>query len=272
MEKNDTFKEEVVIGYSDVPLKKKQHPWRKLFYDRPGALLTVARRGVIFYNGQCQHLGPGDLALYDALPLHSFAGESDWTYYWFHLPRSFFDEYRDYPYNTEVAGVRVAHFEQLALSRIRLELQEAYLLSIQQPQHWEKLCELLLRVVLVRAFDCINNGHVAMPSPFQNAIRHLEFFDTGKTMEEIARACGMSRSVFFSRFQSEYGCTPIEYRDNLIISKAKTLLASTNLQIREISSRLHFQDHYYFSKYFFKRTGQTASAFRASHRREAVSI
>ena len=120
------FREKLIIGASFERQKAKRIPWRKDFIDRPGVLLTVSGTGEIFFEDAHQQLTAGDLVLYDPLPQHLFAGDPEWNFYWFHLPESILKEYRRTPYNTEVPGVRLAHFEKQAFCRIRLEVQEAY--------------------------------------------------------------------------------------------------------------------------------------------------
>ncbi len=260
------FREKLIIGASFERQKAKRIPWRKDFIDRPGVLLTVSGNGEIFFEDAHQKLTAGDLVLYDPLPQHLFAGDPEWNFYWFHLPESILKEYRRTPYNTEVPGVRLAHFEKQAFCRIRLEVQEAYLLALQQPQNWEKLTELLLRVILCRAFNCIDSGLRKMESPLNNALPLLTKFDSKLNTAELARRCGMSRALFFQEFRKQFGCPPKQYRNNLLITKAKGMLCSTDLQIQEIAEKLDFQDSFYFCRFFQAQTGQTPSVFRELHR------
>ncbi|WP_417169436.1 helix-turn-helix domain-containing protein [Victivallis sp.] len=266
------FRDGLLIGASDIPQKNKQIPWQKMCFDRPGILLTVGGEGEISFENHSRKLICGDLVLYDALPRHSFLGVPDWMFYWFHLPCKMFKSYQNLPYNTDVPGVRLAHFERQEFFRIRIEVQEAYLLALQQPPHWERLAELLLQIILVRAFDCIDSGRRNLPSSLSEAVRLLNNFDSEQNMVKLAKLCGMSRSMFFLHFRRQFGCTPMEYRNNLLISRAKKLLVSSPLQIQEIAGILHFKDCYYFSRFFRSQTGQTPSAYRNRHRRSAPEM
>lgn len=236
--------------------------WKKHIFDRPGALLTIRNSGKIAYRDNEQELRPGDLAIYDALPRHEFSGGNDWTYYWFHVPPEMLEEYRDTPYNTSVPGVRLASFEKLQLARIKVELQEAQSLFLLRPSHWEKLSALLMQVVIARGFKSITTGSISEKTPLDGALKLLEEDGGSRTVAGIASSCGMSRATFFRKFQAQYGCSPLEYRDNRIIAQAKVLLCSTSLQIKEIAFQLNFHDSYYFSKFFHSKTGLPPSEYR----------
>ena len=76
----------------------------------------------------------------------------------------------------------------------------------------------------------------------------------------------MSRALFFQEFRKQFGCPPKQYRNNLLITKAKGMLCSTDLQIQEIAEKLDFQDSFYFCRFFQAQTGQSPSVFRELHR------
>lgn len=72
---------------------------------------------------------------------------------------------------------------------------------------------------------------------------------------EIAQKCGISQSGFRSVFKKTYGISPIDYKINVRINKAKFLLQSTDMSVEEIADKLNFYDTAYFCKVFKKNTG-----------------
>ncbi|SFW45234.1 helix-turn-helix domain-containing protein [Cellulophaga fucicola] len=44
----------------------------------------------------------------------------------------------------------------------------------------------------------------------------------------------------------------------------KTLLKNTDKTVKEIASEMNFEDHFYFSKVFKRKTGQTPTEYRSS--------
>lgn len=94
------------------------------------------------------------------------------------------------------------------------------------------------------------------------AVRHLSRNLTSKvSIDELAELCYMSKSWFYELFQKEYGVTPMEYRDNLLIEKARALLRSEELSVTEIAEQLGFESVSYFSKFFRKYQGSSPSEY-----------
>lgn len=75
------------------------------------------------------------------------------------------------------------------------------------------------------------------------------------SMKTIARECLVSESGLRKIFKDNLGISPIQFRINEKISKAKYLLESTDMSIDEISAKLNFCDTTYFCKTFYKHVG-----------------
>ena len=94
------------------------------------------------------------------------------------------------------------------------------------------------------------------------AVRYLSRNLTSKvTIDELAELCYLSRSWFYELFQEEYGMTPMEYRDSLLMEKARALLRSEELSVTEIAEQLGFENVSYFSKFFRKYQGSSPSGY-----------
>ncbi len=74
--------------------------------------------------------------------------------------------------------------------------------------------------------------------------------DTDMSIKDISRICGVSECYFRRLFKEYSGESPMDFRQNHRIEKAKQLLLSDVLTIGEISHELHFSDIYHFSKTF----------------------
>jgi len=72
----------------------------------------------------------------------------------------------------------------------------------------------------------------------------------------------MGYSKFRKLFKSETGYSPHQYHLNLRICKAKELLQTTQLNIKEITYQTGFESEFYFSKLFRKKVGVSPSGFR----------
>lgn len=84
------------------------------------------------------------------------------------------------------------------------------------------------------------------------------------TLSDAARMVGMSASHFSRLFSREMGVSFVKYCNLLKIFKAKALLASTDMTIKEIASQLGFQSTAYFGRVFSTIEGKTPSQFRQS--------
>lgn len=85
--------------------------------------------------------------------------------------------------------------------------------------------------------------------------RELLADDRELPIKQIAKLCGVSESGLRSAFTAAYGCSPLQYRMQNKISRAKYLLESTDLSVYAIAETLHFYDEAYFCKMFRKYTG-----------------
>ncbi|PCJ61922.1 MAG: AraC family transcriptional regulator [Planctomycetota bacterium] len=82
-------------------------------------------------------------------------------------------------------------------------------------------------------------------------------------LEELSNEIGMGYEHFRRSFKKITGLSPYQYHLELKISRAKEMLWQTNLSIKLISSQLSFENQYYFSRIFKKKTGYTPSEYKA---------
>lgn len=80
-------------------------------------------------------------------------------------------------------------------------------------------------------------------------------------ISEIAKNCHISESGLRKQFKEATGVSPTEYRLNTKINRAKYLLESTAMSIKEISDELSFFDEAYFCNIFKNRVGMTPKQY-----------
>lgn len=81
-------------------------------------------------------------------------------------------------------------------------------------------------------------------------------------IKKYADVCGISESGFYTFFKEWAGESPIDYRNNIRITAAKSMLENSNLRISEIAYTVGFDDQYYFTRIFKKRIGMSPKEFR----------
>lgn len=97
------------------------------------------------------------------------------------------------------------------------------------------------------------------------AVDHMRM-NPSCTVSELAQHCKVSECTLFLKFRRHFGKTPVEFRHRILAEKAMALLATTDLSVEEISSRLGFSSSSYFRKVLKRETGKTPTQIRKKQR------
>ncbi len=87
-------------------------------------------------------------------------------------------------------------------------------------------------------------------------------YNADESVETYAKNSGYSKYHFIRLFKEATGQTPIEYRIQIRLENACSLLRSTSYSMHEISEAVGFTDPAYFSRLFKKRFGQSPQNYR----------
>ena len=88
------------------------------------------------------------------------------------------------------------------------------------------------------------------------------YLSPDKNADDMAKACGVSRSSFFLRFKESFGMSPGQYREQLKMTQARELLLKENKTVSEIAAELNYSSVFYFSNRFRKFFGMSPSEYR----------
>ena len=105
-----------------------------------------------------------------------------------------------------------------------------------------------------------NQSHVDMISRARLRIR--EALESVLTIQQVAEEMGVSYSNFRKLFKEYTGLSPATYQQDLRLQRAKELLSTTDLSIKEIAYKLNFESPDYFSAKFKAKTGRRPSELR----------
>ena len=86
------------------------------------------------------------------------------------------------------------------------------------------------------------------------------------SIEEMARRLGVSTTWFDKLYRAQYGLSPKQDVLRARIERAKGLLTFTEGSLREIAQLTGFQNEYYFSRAFRRRTGMAPGEYRRSRK------
>ena len=104
------------------------------------------------------------------------------------------------------------------------------------------------------------SGYSDMINKAQMLIR--DGVETKITVQEIATELGSSYSNFRKLFKEYTDTSPALYQQTLKLQRAKELLSSTEMSIKEIAYRLNFDSPDYFSSKFKMKVGCKPSEYR----------
>jgi AraC-like DNA-binding protein len=93
-------------------------------------------------------------------------------------------------------------------------------------------------------------------------LRIREGVEEPLTIQQLAEDFGISYSTFRKLFKEYTGISPALYQQDLRLQRAKELLTSTDLSVKEIAYRLNFETPDYFSSRFKIKTGRKPSELR----------
>jgi AraC-like DNA-binding protein len=105
-----------------------------------------------------------------------------------------------------------------------------------------------------------NHGHLEEIQKACLVIR--ENLENDLSIQEIAEQFGLSYSNFRKLFKAYTKVSPSTYQQNLRLQRAKELLTSTKLSIKEIAYKLNFESPDYFSAKFKAKIGVKPSDLR----------
>ena len=124
-----------------------------------------------------------------------------------------------------------------------------------------------LVVMLSKYYVAKNAAEANIPQRMGMLISFFEkHYATPINVEKMGEIVCMSRPALFRHFRRVFQTSPIDFLNNLRLSKAGELLHHSDLSILEIAQRTGFPDSNYFSRIFRKVMNTSPSEFRVAGR------
>lgn len=121
---------------------------------------------------------------------------------------------------------------------------------------------LLLRIIQTQNLVAINDT-ATRDHRFTPALHYIREHLTQKiSIDALAKASCMSKSVFFQAFKEQFGIPPLEYVLRERIQQAKRIMADSALSITDVCYQAGFNNPNYFIKLFKRLEGVTPKAYR----------
>ena len=115
---------------------------------------------------------------------------------------------------------------------------------------------------LERNIELMSRSQIHVDMINRARLRIREQLESSLTIQQVAEELGVSYSNFRKLFKEHTGFSPAVYQQDLRLQRAKELLSTTDLSIKEIAYRLNFESPDYFSSKFKAKTGRRPSELR----------
>lgn len=231
-------------------------------------IVCIAGSGSIECNGHSQELNSGQALILPKGLAHTYRSShtKPWTIYWVHLDGHLAEQFTsmlltkddselifDIPNLTEV----ISEFEQLLACRhVTYQFNNFVLAS-------NILRKLFSYFIAQNQLPLSNEANQLNTQIIDGYLE--DNIDKQVSLEQMAQVSGLSKFHFAKKFQKQTGVSPIRYFLELKIKHACELIDRTQLTIKEVSSRLGYDDPYYFSRLFKKVMGISPKQYRQTN-------
>ena len=158
---------------------------------------------------------------------------------------------------------RAAAIPDVSVSDGTLENNIRYLKRIQESKSPEELVNNLNFIAKSMAGNIFSFQGIRHASVLLKAERYIwENYTRKISLEEIAKASGLSAPYFCTVFKEEMGENLSNYLNRLRVEKAAALLTETGKPLNEIAGLCGFEDQSWFSKIFKNFTGMSPGKYR----------
>ena len=223
---------------------------------------------VIFYicSGQltvrCQDVGqtarPGQVVFLNCHLPHEYYGSAEFI--WLHLDGVNTQQLWD--------GVCREHggfvFDTPCADEIRRRIYEViYACRNEQLPHEMLLSEMLYALLIACLMSRTEEADPTSDDPIQASMQFIrKHYHLDLTLEDMARQGSMSKYHFSRLFKKHCGYSPHEFLTLTRLNRAKHLLKTTDLPIKQIAQEVGYQSVASFTNTFTGRVGVTPSRFR----------
>ena len=230
-------------------------------------LVMYVARGSGYWSsgGQEIPVPEGSLLFLDCYRPHCYGTHSGWEIYWLH-----FDGVLARPYFETFAadGAFLMQSDAAVCVRSIRKIFESFdrRCPVSEPMISKRINDLLTGAILALQQEKKQLKRLgAIDESVQFIAEHVE---QPLTLEQLAASVSLSPFYFARLFKQETGFSPHEYIVRARVDKAKYLLISTSLPLKEIACRCGFGNECSFSTLFKKMSGCTPRGYRM-RRREA---
>jgi AraC-like DNA-binding protein len=220
-------------------------------------------KGIFGVEGKTYTVTPGSMLLILPGMKHFYKplSETGWHEYWVGFSGAYFNHFLE----EEILSRKHVFFTPGLRDSILATFQQIFEeVSSQRPLYQLKACSGVFSLIADILADERRNEQ---PNYFEEIVQKAKYLmesnvDGAINMPNIAGIIGISASRLNEIFKTYTAMTPYQYYIDIKIHKAQNILEQEKSPIKEIAFKLGFEDQYYFSRLFKRKTGKTPSTWR----------
>ncbi|HHY79454.1 MAG TPA: AraC family transcriptional regulator [Thermoanaerobacter sp.] len=221
--------------------------------------------GKIFFDNKTFQAKSNDAVLIDCYNPHTYTTDKSWEIYWIHFDGNLSKGYFELLYNRYgcVYPLKDSIIIPKYISEIINEFRKSKFIN--EPLISSHIYRMLAELLIISSENYLNSQskNYEKTNQIQQAINFIKSkYKEKLTVELIAKHVCMSPFHFSRVFKKETGYSPYEYLTMIRLNKAKILLKSTDMSIKEIANEVGFNNESNFVISFKKHTKMTPTQFR----------
>lgn len=237
---------------------------RKTAFEVCGLIIPLKGSARFSLNGVPYHMNPHTIVHAGKdMTIKIKTYDQDWTYAVLH-------------YEVIQPAEKFAHFTEkhfsIEIDQMQpiLKIVDTLLHKNMNPDHFSQF---ELKALFMNLLQEILNGARNSEYNFtlQQVTKIIDYFHThyeeGIFISEVADMFQIDRRRIAYLFEKITGMTPVQYLMHYRVSRAKELLAVTDLTVAQISEAVGYQDNFYFSRVFKKVMHISPSQYRKQNQR-----
>ena len=270
----------LAIHNADWNWRNVNSPFTRLYYVTEGAARILLPTGI-------QELKPDHLYLVPSFTTHSYLCDTHFAHYYLHIYEDHQSEssiLEDFSFPTEIPAGDL----ELPLIKRLCGINPTMQLPQSDPTSYDNNPTLIKNIIKnkQRTFcDKVESRGIVyqlMARFLKDAQPKAEINDDRiqkvlsyirkniyKTIDidSLAAISCLSKDHFIRLFRKEVNNTPLQYINQKKIEKAKLILITDSMPIKNISYLLAYEDHSYFNRLFKKLTGVTPQQYRDRYKK-----
>lgn len=219
------------------------------WFEAQGIRTRITQGDMIFCNNQLEHA-------------YGTNSENPWTVYWAY----FYCDYMDYLFPTlKDKRYQILHIaDNLTITNHLRHIMQHMSKGYARPYQYTATAR--LSVLLAYIQNLVNHKTIDDSHRFDSVILYMtDNLACTLSIDTLAEITEFSKDHFIKVFHERYGYTPIDYFIRLRMQKACESLTTTSHPIKNIASKLGYNDYYYFSRIFKQKIGMSPKTYRLNH-------